>query len=198
MALRVGVLTVSDRVSSGESSDKSGPLLAQRAKDVLSKHLVLMREVEIESAVVPDEVQDIQAILKRWSDWSEGAESIPKDLILTTGGTGFAPRDVTPEATRPLLEKECPGLVVAMLVESLKHTPHAMLSRPAAGIRGSTLIINLPGSTKAVEENFAAISVALPHGLALLSQKPSPLATQHDLKDATASSSSSLSDEPSQ
>ena len=101
------------------------------------------------------------------------------DLILTTGGTGFAPRDVTPEATRAVIQKETPGLVFAMLRDSLAITPHAMLSRMAAGIRAQTLIINLPGSPKAARENLETILPALPHALELLDNDPA--AEQHHL-----------------
>jgi gephyrin len=113
----------------------------------------------VATAVVPDSVPAIQEKLLQWSD------SDHLHLILTTGGTGFTPRDVTPEATRPLIQRETPGLVQVMLQESLKVTPTAMLSRAAAGIRGSTLIINMPGNPNAVAECVAALMPALPHAL---------------------------------
>ena len=166
MNVRVGILTVSDRVTRGESEDSSGPALIELVEQRLAGAKVVARQV------VPDEVETIQAVLCRWAD------EMGLDLVLTTGGTGFAPRDRTPEATRPLLEREAPGLVVAMLVASLRVTPHAMLSRPAAGIRGRTLIVNLPGSPKAACENLEAILPALPHGLALLREEPEA-AQQH-------------------
>ncbi len=109
---------------------------------------------------------EIKRALQKWCDDAK------LDLILTTGGTGFAPRDVTPEATRAVLEKEAPGLVQAMIAASLLKTPHAMLTRMAAGIRGHTLIVNLPGSPKAACENLSTILPALPHAIELLHGTP--------------------------
>jgi molybdopterin adenylyltransferase len=117
--------------------------------------------VELE-AIVPDEQLVIAGTLLTWSD------EVGLDLVLTTGGTGFAPRDVTPEATRDVIEREAPGLAEAMRAASLAVTPHAMLSRAVAGIRGHTLIVNLPGSPKAVCENLKTILPALPHAIELL------------------------------
>jgi molybdenum cofactor synthesis domain-containing protein len=114
--------------------------------------------------IIPDEIERIKDALIHWAD------EMGLDLILTTGGTGFAPRDVTPEATKAVIEREAPGLAEAMRAESLKVTPHAMLSRAVAGIRGRTLIINLPGSPKAVRENLETILPALPHGIELLQE----------------------------
>jgi len=111
--------------------------------------------------------------LIRWCD----SENI--DIILTTGGTGFAPRDVTPEATRAVIERLAPGLTEAMLIESLKITPHAMLSRAVAGIRGTTLIINLPGSPKAAIENFQIVLPVLPHAIDLIQNKSSAETGHH-------------------
>ncbi len=154
----VGVLTISDRVSRGEAEDRSGPLLARLVEEHLGWQVIAR-------AVVPDDREQIQRVLLRWVE--EGIA-----LVLTTGGTGFAPRDVTPEATRDVLERETPGLVEAMRAASLRVTPHAMLSRAVAGIRSRTLIINMPGSPKAVEEQFAVILPVLPHGLSLLWDVP--------------------------
>ncbi len=155
----VGVLTVSDRVSRGEAEDASGPELVRLVQEVLGWEVT-------RTAVVPDEREQIAAILRRWADEEDLA------LVLTTGGTGFAPRDVTPEATRDVIERETPGLVEAMRAASLQVTPHAMLSRAVAGIRGRTLIVNMPGSPKAVREQFAVIAPALPHGVRLLRDVP--------------------------
>lgn len=156
---KVGILTISDRGAQGIYEDKSGPLIRQ----IVSEQL----QASVERAeVVPDELEVIKNTLLRWVDQDQ------LELIFTTGGTGFAWRDVTPEATRLVIEKEAPGLMVAMLRDSLAITPHAMLSRGVAGIRGRTLIINLPGSPKAVRENLQTILPALPHALELLRDDP--------------------------
>jgi molybdopterin adenylyltransferase len=153
--IRVGILTISDRGSRGEYRDLSGPAI----RDLVTEHLGAQVERE---AIVPDERPAIAGILQAWAD------ELALDLVLTTGGTGFAPRDVTPEATRDVIERESPGLPEAMRAASLRVTPHAMLSRAVAGIRGCTLIVNLPGSPKAVRENLATILPALPHAVELL------------------------------
>jgi molybdopterin adenylyltransferase len=155
MAISTGILTVSDRCSRGEGQDASGPLIRQWVTDELGA------EVHRE-AVVPDERDVIRDTLITWCDEER------LDLILTTGGTGFAPRDVTPEAMREVVEREAPGLAEAMRREGAKVTPHAMLSRAMAGLRGQTLIVNLPGSPKAVREGLQVILPALPHGIEIL------------------------------
>ncbi len=157
--MRIGILTISDRASRGEYEDRSGPAL----REMLQQHFG--EDVDL-THIVPDEFIEIKRALLKWCDDAK------LDLIVTTGGTGFAPRDVTPEATRSVLEKEAPGLVQAMIAASLLKTPHAMLTRMAAGIRGQTLIVNLPGSPKAACENLQVILPALPHALELLRGKP--------------------------
>ncbi len=158
MTIRFGILTLSDRSSRGERADSSGPALAsliQAEGWLLARHSVL-----------PDEESSIRDMLISWSDSHE------LDVILTTGGTGFSPRDVTPEATRAVIERETPGLVEAMRAASLKVTPHAMLSRTVAGIRGKTLIVNLPGSPKGAVENLQIILPVIPHAVQLLHEDP--------------------------
>jgi molybdopterin adenylyltransferase len=152
--VRLGVLTVSDRSSRGERDDRSGPLLRDMAE---AQGWQVVR-----TAIVPDDMEDIRQTLTDWSDSGE------VDLILTSGGTGFSPRDQTPEATRSVIEREAPGLAEAMRSAGLRHTPHAMLSRAVAGIRGKTLIINLPGSPKGARESLDVVLPVLGHALALL------------------------------
>jgi molybdenum cofactor synthesis domain-containing protein len=117
-------------------------------------------------AILPDDESAIRSALIEWADGGEA------DVILTTGGTGFAPRDITPEATRAVIERDAPGLAEAMRADSLKKTPHAMLSRAVAGIRGRVLIINLPGSPKGAIENLQTILSVLPHAIQLLTDDP--------------------------
>lgn len=152
--MRISVLTISDRCSSGAAEDKSGPLISE----IMSE-----KAQTICYRCVPDEKKIIEAALKEMSD------TLQSDIIFTTGGTGFAPRDVTPEATRAVIEKEVPGIPEAIRAESLKITPRAMLSRAAAGIRGKTLIINLPGSPKAVRESLSVVLPVLGHAVETLS-----------------------------
>lgn len=158
--IRVGILTVSDRSARGEREDLSGPALAQATIAGLSGATV------VETAVVPDDREFIAAQIIQWADATK------LDLILTTGGTGFAPRDVTPEATRAVIDREAPGLAEAMRSASQRVTPHAMLSRSVAGMRGRTLIINLPGSPKGAVENLETIIPVLPHAIELLREDP--------------------------
>ncbi len=146
-------MTVSDRSSRGEREDLSGPEIRRWAEE--------RRYDIVQEEIVPDDVDAIKKVLIEMSDRGIA-------LILSTGGTGFAPRDNTPEATRAVIEKEAPGFVEAIRAESLRHTPHAMLSRAVSGIRKQSLIINLPGSPKAVRENLAIIEKAIPHAVDLL------------------------------
>jgi molybdenum cofactor synthesis domain-containing protein len=155
---RVVILTISDRGSKGEREDSSGPLIQEMVRD-------LPGEV-IHYEIIPDEKEIIAKALKR------SADRLRADLILTTGGTGLSPRDVTPDATLKVIEKQVPGFSEAMRAESLKKTPHAMISRAIVGIRGSSLIVNLPGSPKSVRENLSVILPALPHALSKLKGDP--------------------------
>ncbi len=158
MTLRFGILTISDRSSRGERSDASGPALAEA---VAAQGWQI-----VESGLIPDEAQAIRQQLRTWAD------SNRFDVLLTTGGTGFSPRDVTPEATRAVIERLTPGLDEAMRAASLKVTPHAMLSRAISGIRKQTLIINLPGSPKGAVENFQVLAPVLEHAVELLRADP--------------------------
>jgi molybdenum cofactor synthesis domain-containing protein len=146
--IRASILTVSDRGAAGEREDTSGPAI----REMLSGFCDI-----VAYRIVPDEIDEIRDAL---ISLSENA-----NLIITTGGTGVSPRDVTPEATRAVIDREVPGVAEAMRHESMKKTPYAMISRAIAGIRGSTLIINLPGSEKAARENLAVLLPALPHAV---------------------------------
>lgn len=151
---QAAVLTVSDRSFRGERPDGGGPLVAELLEK--AGYAVTKR------AAVPDEQPQIEAALRELADAGD------VQLLVTTGGTGFAPRDVTPEATLAVCEKLVPGIPEAMRYASLRITPRAMLSRAQAGIRGGTLIVNLPGSPRAARENLEAVLPALEHGLELL------------------------------
>ena len=149
--ITVGILTMSDKGSRGEREDLSG----KEIEKVIKKLPAEVRAYDI----IPDEANIIKSKIKEFVDKKK------LDLILTTGGTGVSPRDVTPEATREVIEKELPGMSEAMRAESLKKTPNAMISRAVCGIRKRSLIINLPGSPKAVRENLAVLLPALSHAI---------------------------------
>jgi len=158
MIIRFGILTLSDRSSQGQREDSSGPALARL---IVAEGWSVVKE-----QILSDDESAIRRMLIEWTDGHE------LDVILTTGGTGFSPRDVTPEATRAVIEREAPGLAEAMRAASLKITPHAMLSRIVTGIRKRTLIINLPGSPKGAVENLQAVLSVLPHAVQLLKDDP--------------------------
>jgi molybdopterin adenylyltransferase len=157
--IRAAVVTVSDSVVAGTREDRSGPALRDRAQ-ALGWTVSSME-------LVADESEQIAAILRRLADSGDVA------VILTTGGTGVAPRDVTPEATREVIEREIPGLGELMRAEGLKFTPTAALSRSLAGVRGRTLIVNLPGSTKGAVESLDAIAKLVPHIVDLMEGRTS-------------------------
>ena len=163
---KAAVLTVSDRSFRGERPDAGGPLVVEILKNA--------GYAVAETAIVPDEKGRIEAALRQWCDRE------PVDLIVTTGGTGFAPRDVTPEATLAVCDRLTPGIPEAMRYASLQVTSRAMLSRAQAGIRGGALIVNLPGSPKAAKENLEAVLPALSHGLEMLSGRPADCASLTD------------------
>jgi len=157
---QVVVLTISDRCSKGEAQDTAGPAAAGRLAGRLDAHIY-------KTEILPDEADAIAGRLRHYCD----GHTI--DMVVTVGGTGFSPRDVTPEATREVIERPTPGLDEAMRSASMVKTPHAMLSRGVSGIRGSTLIVNLPGSRRGAVENLDAIVGALRHGLEKLRGQPS-------------------------
>ncbi|MCL0034927.1 MogA/MoaB family molybdenum cofactor biosynthesis protein [Dehalococcoidia bacterium] len=161
-----GIITVSDKGSRGERKDESGAVI----RDLLSGIGAQVSRYEI----VPDERETISA---RLIEWADGAGI---DLILTSGGTGLSPRDVTPEATLAVVERLAPGFSEAMRLESLKKTPMGILSRGVSGIRGKTLIVNLPGSPKAVREYLEVILPTLPHAIETLRGEASECATIHE------------------
>ncbi len=157
MSFSVAILTVSDGVAAGVREDLSKTAIEESIKEMDCE--VLYR------AVVPDEKDKIAAKLKEWCDVNR------VDLVLTTGGTGFAPRDVTPEAMRTVIEREAPGIGEAMRAATLAAVPTSMLSRATAGMRNRTLIVNLPGSPKACRECLDVIMPVLPHGISLLKEE---------------------------
>ena len=159
MTLRIAIITLSDRSSQGQRPDRSGPLLKET--------IIAQGWAATHREILPDNVVILRDHLIAL------AESDQFDIILTTGGTGFGPRDVTPEATSSVIERPSPGLAEAMRAASLQITPHGMLSRGVAGIRGRTLIVNLPGSPKGALENLQVILPVLPHAVQLLHADPS-------------------------
>ena len=157
--MKAAVLTVSDRVSRGEAEDRSGDLLAE---------LLTADGYEVERRVVPDERDQIAAALR--------ALAASSQLVLSTGGTGLAPRDVTPEATRGVLDREAPGIAQALRADSIAKTPHGLLTRGLAGVAGRALVVNLPGSTGGCRDGYAVLQPALEHALRLLADE----ATVHE------------------
>jgi molybdenum cofactor synthesis domain-containing protein len=157
-AIKTGLLTISDRAAEGIREDVSGLVL---------REIVGNRGMQVVlQSIVSDDPEEIQTTLRKWADSGD------VDLVLTTGGTGFSSRDRAPEATRAVIERETPGLSEAMRSASLQITPHAMLSRGISGIRGRVLIVNLPGSPKAVKENLRVLLPVLPHAVDLLRDDP--------------------------
>lgn len=152
--IKVGIITVSDKGSRGERMDESGPAIREIVENAGWKVL--------DYILVPDERDRIQSEIIRMVDRER------LDIVLTTGGTGLSPRDITPEATKGVIEKEIPGLAEAMRIKTMDSTPTAILSRAVAGTRGTSIIVNLPGSVKAVKENLNIILQVLPHGLEIL------------------------------
>ena len=160
---KIGVLTLSDKGARGEREDESGRILSDMAKELGGIHRY---------QVIADDEPTITMLLKSWVD------ELHLDLILTTGGTGLSPRDVTPQATAAVLDYEIPGMAEAMRYVSMQKTPHAMISRALVGVRKQTMIINLPGSPKGVKENFAVLLPALSHALAKLKGDPADCAVK--------------------
>jgi molybdopterin adenylyltransferase len=164
--INFGILTISDKGSQGQRQDISG--------EAIRGIVTSLKNTVVKYEIVPDEKDTIASTLGNWAD------SGKIDVILTTGGTGLSKRDVTPEATLAVIDREVPGIAEAMRVKSLTKTPTAMLSRAVAGQRGQCLIINLPGSTKAVKECLEAIMPAIPHAVEIIKGD----VTEHSLQDA--------------
>ena len=158
MTMRFGIITLSDRSSRGEREDLSGPALASFLQ---TENCSVVKQL-----ILPDDESALRHTLSEWADSDEF------DVILTTGSTGFAPRDIAPEATKAVIQKEAPGLAELMRTESLKKTKHAALSRAMAGIRKHTIIINLPGSPKGAVENLGFVFPLLQHAVQLLHDDP--------------------------
>jgi len=156
--LRFGLIITSDRSSRGERSDQTIPLMRQEIEN--------LNWTLVKTLIIPDEINSIKETLLEWV--KEGLV----DIILTSGGTGLSPRDVTPDATQAVVERTIPGLVEAMRWQGMKLKPHAMLSRALAGMRGNILIINLPGNPKAAVDNFRIIQPVLPHAIELMNEDP--------------------------
>jgi molybdopterin adenylyltransferase len=161
-SFKAGVLTISDKGSRGERIDESGKAAAEMLKTA--------GFVVAKTEIVPDNIRSIADTLIKWADKEK------LSLIVTSGGTGLSPTDLTPQAMKEVIDYEVPGIAEAMRAESLKMTPHAMLSRAIAGVRCGCLIINLPGSPRGVQENLAVVIPALKHGLSKLAGDPSDCA----------------------
>jgi molybdopterin adenylyltransferase len=164
--INIGILTISDKGSKGQRQDKSGEVMREGA--------ARMKGAVVKYEIVPDELDVIAAKLADWAD------SGKMDVILTTGGTGLSKRDVTPEATLSIIDRSIPGIAEVMRAKSLEKTPMAMLSRAVAGQRGQCIIINMPGSPKAVQECLEAIIPAIPHAVEIIKGE----VTEHSLQDA--------------
>lgn len=168
--IRAVVITVSDRCARGAALDESGPVLARLLEETGAE--------VVKAVVVPDDIEPLADNLRTYAD------DAGVNLVITTGGTGFSPRDNTPEATRAVIDREAPGLAEAMRMETLKSTPMAMISRGVCGLRSGALIINLPGSPQGVRESFAVIKPVLQHAIALLAGQPHDEALRSDEGEA--------------